>query len=192
VPPTTASPEELIQALGPIPAPLPPSSMQFGANLTAPAAESSSKRGSSRRGKQPRRQSTDALLPLKAPVVEEGSPMAKFQLGNFRPLAHDNYVPTASAHPSATVERRSPPHSHHSSPGPLRDGHSPSSAGSTEDVSPPFRTFQGQGSNYGPAAQMHSEPPRLPSIAATMPPPPRPAAMAGPIHPGVPTWRPAA
>lgn len=157
VQPSTSSPEELIKALGPVPAPLPTIrySSPFEDHIYSGAGGS----------KQKRRQSQPFVAPLNLPYDHDaGLP----RLPSFRPLSQQT---PAHHHPLAQSSGTSP-HSYHSSPGANLSG--TSSPGSASTHSPEWRVA---GRHEHAFARRHSQPhlqfATSPSTAA-MPPPPRP------------------
>lgn len=154
---STSSPEELIQALGPVPAPLPSIRYPSSPHVEWP----SSGAGTSRQ--QGRRQSQPFVAPLS---LTQNTEHTFPPVSSFRPLNH-----TLPPHHQGGQYSGASPHSHHSSPGPnLSDNSSPSSASTHY---PEHRVADARG-EYG-FARRHSQPQltTLPSTAA-MPPPPRP------------------
>ena len=153
VQPSTSSPEELIKALGPVPAPLP--SIRFpGSSFDDSTAGSSGSR-------QHRRQSPPFVAPLSLPPSAEVSA--------FRPLNH-HQPPSLQSH-SAQYPGSSP-HSYYSSPGPNVSNNS--SPGTASTKSPEYSANR---RDDFAAGRRHSQPHLYagasPSTAA-MPPPPRP------------------
>ncbi|KAK5162969.1 uncharacterized protein LTR77_011023 [Saxophila tyrrhenica] len=174
VTPSTSSPEELIRALGPVPAPLPAN--QFGAHFHPPPPVPSKKQSRARQTKQPRRQSTDAVNSWLMPrIAEQPESHDAFHIGSFRPLSQNTHFQQHSNFRPAEHDDTAP-HSHHSSPGPVRDGHSPSSISSGEGkVQLPSLSAMDQRRNSSYEGTRSAE------HSAVMPPPPRPAALsAGP------------
>lgn len=159
VQPSTSSPEELIRALGPVPALLPPIRRSALSNMgtVSPVA------GAPRHG---RRESQPFVAPLPSPRdLEAGLP----QMSSFRPLSHHS----SPHHQQPALYTALSPHSHHSSPGPNLSNNS--SPGSSSTHSPEYRVTSGR-EDYSFARR--SSQPQLatsPSTAA-MPPPPRPFA----------------
>ena len=157
VQPSTSSPEELIKALGPVPAPLP--SIRFYSSSFEDSTSSSDGRS-----KQKRRQSQPFVAPLSLPHESEaGLP----QMPSFRPL---NYQGPYNSQRSQIYDAS--PHSYHSSPG--QNMSNTSSPGSTSTHSPEYTTTSRGEDGF---ARRHSQPymqlVTSPSTAA-MPPPPRP------------------
>lgn len=180
VTPSTSSPEEIVQALGPAPAPI-PNLQNFGAAFEAskPPPPKKKAASSAKRTKQSRRQSVDVInswmLPPRMPEhPSPQDPNIATQLGSFRPLSANHHHALPSLHstknhagPGLQQPGRSPP-SHRSSPGPQRDGTSPSgSAGSVGDTG--LEKIQ-----LPSLSQIH----RALEHGTVMPPPPRPAVAA--------------
>ena len=114
VTPSTSSPEELISALGPVPAPAPV--LQFD-----PAYGSSKRTANNPQRKKPRKQNPEILTAEKS--------MDTIQFGSFRPSSY--HMPAADASMSrTTVYKDSSVPSYVSSPASATTGSSPSSSGS--------------------------------------------------------------
>lgn len=190
VTPSTSSPEEIVQALGPAPAPI-PSLPNFGSAFEAskPPAPPKKKQASTSKRSKPRRQSVDVIntwtLPPRMPEPQAGpqDPTIATQLGSFRPLSanHHHALPSllSNAHggPDAAQQPRRSPPSQHSSPGPQRDGTSPSGSagesgggGGERLLLPSLSQMQYASRNAREEAR-----PALEQHVAVMPPPPRPA-----------------
>ena len=193
VTPSTSSPEEIIQALGPVPSPIP--GFQLSTPFHMPVAPKNKKtQGSSKRSsKQARRQSVDVVNTWMLPPMNEQPPPPQqqhhhqhqqpdpnmaLQLGSFRPLSNHALPASSSTNHTPPYRQGGTPPSHHSSPGPQRDDTSPlGSAGSADgDMSayvqgrvqlPPMIPQQRNGGQG-------FEGPRAGDMGAVMPPPPRP------------------
>ena len=157
VTPSTSSPEELISALGPVPAPLPP--MQFASGY------------SSGKGGRRQRKQTPWV------TVTNGRETDTVQMGPFRPLMY--HAPLPQSGPGSVPEYPYIPHSLGSSPGSTLDTRSPGSSGSasrrsSEEDKNAVNIFAA-----GPPSFTTGLPPPDVPIdvyrASTMPPPPRPS-----------------
>jgi len=170
VTPSTSSPEEIIKALGPVPAPLPCN--EYGTPLDIPRLSSSKKQGRSKQPNQQRRQSTDAVSSWLMPQMTE----QHSNIGSFRPLSQHPFPTPTGFNGFRLAEHDTSPHSHHSSPGPARDERSPSSTSSAEGkVRLPSLSAvdHRRSSDFG--RPFHTE------HSSAMPPPPRPALFAEPF-----------
>lgn len=163
---STSSPEELIRALGPVPAPLP--SIRLSSSTFDEPAHSHS-RTSSRDG---RRRSQPVLAPLSLPSnLEDDS--SRQPTPSFRPLNHQ--TPSYQTPTSLYSTAPSPSHSHYSSPGGAANLSNTSSPGSTSTTthSPEYTGFSRRHSQ--PQLQFQGFPAgRVEAGRVAMPPPPRP------------------
>ena len=169
VTPSTSSPEELIKALGPVPAPMP--AFQFGSTPFTQVS-GTGRWDSGGRSNQQRKRSAGSVTPWYAPEQREAND--KPESGRFRPLSHHVPSPYTSLY-RAVAHAETSPHSYHSSPGPLPDDSS-SNSGSLSGQSP---DDSGDGTGSYQAATATPTTDLLPQQAGdsekVMPPPSRPA-----------------
>ena len=175
VTPSTSSPEDIIKALGPVSAPYP--AYQSGTLLPFPVPKPAKKQSTARQSKPARRQSTDAVTSWLMPrIAEQHDSRDNFHIGSFRPLSQQIFHPDSDTTRPAEHGRKSP-HSHHSSPGPVRKDRSPSSSSSGEgkvELASPSAMDQREGSGL-------AKPRLVEQRAEAMPPPPRPAMISEPF-----------
>jgi hypothetical protein len=155
VTPSTSSPEELISALGPVPAPWIHFASGYG-----------SAKGSRRQRKQ-----TPWVTTM------SGNGMDTVQLGSFRPLTHHVSPPPTGM--GSVIEYANTPHPPSSSPGSTLEYTSPGSSGSESRRSSEEDKYAANMAVPGPSAFTVGLPqPNAPADAyrsSTMPPPPRPS-----------------
>lgn len=157
VTPSTSSPEDLIRALGPVPAPLAP--MQFG---SLNPAHDNSKRGNSGQKKKLRKQ----------PAI--AAPSETSNVGSFRPLNH--HVPAQPFGFGRPVKHEGAYQSFQESPNSTADRTSPNSSRSESRRSSNEEKYASSTSWNGQNAFTSGWPPSADaSTAFTMPPPPRPS-----------------
>ena len=186
VPPSTSTPEELIKALGPVPAPL--TSNFVGIAPAGPHSNGGAPNSRAEHRKRPGKPKPWHL----AGAAEQPPQTAKTHLGSFRPLqqpmSSDNTTALHAEHEKLA------PHSRHRSPDDSSDDRSPISSGSGSIRSPAAeqsRSREGKVSPPTTVAGSSDPPPHLPpppdsskcsEAAAAMPPPPRPVAYTADIY----------
>ena len=157
VTPSTSSPEELISALGPVPAPLPP--MHFASGY-----------GSAKGGRRQRKQT-----PWVTAMSGKGTDTV--QLGSFRPLTHHVSPPPTGM--GRVIEYANTPHPPSSSPGSTLEYTSPGSSGSESRRSSEEDRYAANMAVPGPStftAGLPQPEARADAYGSfTMPPPPRPS-----------------
>ena len=198
VTPSNSSPEGLIKALGPVPAPL--RAVQFGTASSGGRQDHSNASQNSQRTYNSGEPNPWIMLNATSQRDTNDKP----HTGPFRPLIHHVPSPYASLSRTAAHSETSP-HSYHSSPGPLRDDSS-SSSGSTNGRSPessggsfessrpqndpilsssenagsqasPKETHQHEYGQHDQPQSQQQQPPGVPKdtgATIAMPPPPRP------------------
>ena len=176
--PSTSSPEELIKALGPVPAPM--SSLHFGPTPLVRSSDASKGSGSRSRKK------TQKPSPVHAAgVIERREESSNMHVGSFRPLSP--YIPSPYVGMSRTVgQTETSPHPYHSSPPPIADDSSSISSRSRSGSSPGMESSGYAGEAVSVPSHMtgHAifatglpqplDTPRYIEAASAMPPPPRP------------------
>ena len=169
VTPSTSSPQELINLLGPVPAPS--FTTTFEAKSSTAPLEGPRRVDKREGGKQRWKQSDQQMSPWTPLNLSHQSEMKDgCNIGGFRPLSHDlpsPYTPVAQP-PTHTG---TPSHSHYTSPQPVMQDLSSNSSGSAKSRSPETSQHQ-QDSSSQTNDQLAPNPP---DASSTMPPPPRPS-----------------